>query len=150
MSDYTGPGIYTISPFHAPEMELDIWKGEKKEGTQVKLYKKVPNASNHQFQIVCAGGVGGNPEKGDREYFIIPVNSGLYMTAHVTTQLLPPKDSSIRWKLAHAGNGAYYINHVDGKKQLNVRGGAKEEGTELITYQMATAPNCQFILRAAA
>ncbi|EMD61508.1 hypothetical protein COCSADRAFT_96969, partial [Bipolaris sorokiniana ND90Pr] len=129
--------IYTISPFHAPEMELDIWKGEKKEDTQVELYKKTPNAPNHQFQIVYAGGVGGNPEKGDHEYFIIPVNSGLYVTAHVTTQLLPPKDSSIRWKLAHAGN---VINHVDGKEQLNVRGGSKDERTKVITYQMATSP----------
>ncbi|KAF5851303.1 hypothetical protein GGP41_004111 [Bipolaris sorokiniana] len=144
-------------------MELDIWKGEKKEDTQVELYKKTPNAPNHQFQIVYAGGVGGNPEKGDHEYFIIPVNSGLYVTAHdtskvVTTQLLPPKDSSIRWKLAHAGNVLFVvcrllsrdsliisilaeaINHVDGKEQLNVRGGSKDERTKVITYQMATSP----------
>jgi hypothetical protein len=37
MSDYSGPGIYNISPFHAPEMELDVWGGDTKEGAQVKL-----------------------------------------------------------------------------------------------------------------
>ncbi|USP74422.1 hypothetical protein yc1106_01696 [Curvularia clavata] len=152
MSDFTGPGIYTIVPFHAQDRELDVWGNATAAGTPLKLYKKTPGAPNHQFLIVDAGGANCHPEKGDREYLIIAVNSGLYLTAGaegkgVTMELRAPKDGAIHWKLAHAGNGAFYINHASDSKQLNIRGGGKDEGTEVITYGLATSANCQFLLK---
>ena len=46
---------------------------------------------------------------------------------------------------------ALSINSADTKKavQLNVRGAGKTSGTELITYQYATAENVWFILKKA-
>lgn len=41
-------------------------------------------AKNTHFAIVAAGGTQGKPEKGDREYFIIAVHSGLYVAANGT------------------------------------------------------------------
>ncbi|KNG45543.1 hypothetical protein DDE82_008313 [Stemphylium lycopersici] len=41
-----------------------------------------------------------------------------------------------------------YINTVDGRKQLNVRGGDKKDGTEIITYEITDQVNTQFILKA--
>ncbi|KAL7778163.1 hypothetical protein CFE70_004839 [Pyrenophora teres f. teres 0-1] len=122
MSDYSGPGLYEIIPQHAQKMSLNVW----------------------------AGGSSAKPEIGDREYHIIAGNSGLYLAyddaGKVTVQLRAPLDTSIRWKLAYAGNGAFCVN---GKKQLNVRGGGKENGTEVITYDLsATSENAQFILKA--
>lgn len=38
------------------------------------------NGANSRFEIVAAGGSNGKPENGDREYHIIAVNSGLYVT----------------------------------------------------------------------
>lgn len=43
--------------------------------------QRTPAAENTHFAIVAAGGTRGNPEKGDREYHIIAVNSGLYVSA---------------------------------------------------------------------
>ena len=37
MSDYTGPGLYEIIPYHAQNMSLNVWGGGTKAGTQVKL-----------------------------------------------------------------------------------------------------------------
>jgi hypothetical protein len=91
-----------------------------------------PGAKNTQFVIVAAGSTQGKPEKGDCEYLIIAVDSGLYVAANgtsssfplayltnlhlityradaiqVTTELRSPLDLSIRWKLRHARNGAF-------------------------------------------
>ncbi|KAF2627068.1 hypothetical protein BU25DRAFT_393664 [Macroventuria anomochaeta] len=151
MSDYTGPGIYEILPKHAQDMSLNVWAGANTAGTQVKLYSRTPGARNSQFAIVAAGGTQGKPEKGDREYHIIAVNSGLYVASNdaiqVTTELRSPLEASIRWKLQHAGNGAFYINSVVTGKQLNVRGGGKESGTEIITYPPTEGANSQFLLK---
>ncbi|KAF1923731.1 uncharacterized protein M421DRAFT_74449 [Didymella exigua CBS 183.55] len=144
MSDYSGPGTYTIHPKHAPNMSLDVWGGATSAGTPLKLYERVPGAKNHQFAIVAAGGTQGKPETGDREYLIIAVNSGLY----VTTELRSPLDPSIRWKLRHTGNGCFYIDNVGTAKQLNVRGSGQGNGTEIITYAPFEAENSQFLLKA--
>jgi hypothetical protein len=40
---------------------------------------------NSQFEIVAAGGTNGQAEKGDREYHIIAVHSGLYVTKKGTS-----------------------------------------------------------------
>ncbi|CAE7033608.1 hypothetical protein P3342_007107 [Pyrenophora teres f. teres] len=153
MSDYSGPGLYEIIPQHAQKMSLNVWGGATTAGTAVKLYDRTPSAKNTHFEIVAAGGSSAKPEIGDREYHIIAGNSGLYLAyddaGKVTVQLRAPLDTSIRWKLAYAGNGAFCINSVNGKKQLNVRGGGKENGTEVITYDLsATSENAQFILKA--
>jgi hypothetical protein len=42
-----------------------------------------------QFEIVAAGGTQGKPEKGDREYHLIAVNSGLYVTSNSRFNMLP-------------------------------------------------------------
>ena len=39
------------------------------------------------------------------------------------------------------------IIHVSGSKQLNVRGAGKDEGTEVITYQLAQTGQSQFLLK---
>ncbi|PSN71219.1 hypothetical protein BS50DRAFT_487014 [Corynespora cassiicola Philippines] len=145
MSDYSGPGVYEIVPFHANGMSLNVWGGGKSAGTQVKLYQRSPNSQNAQFEIVAAGGTQAHPENGDREYHIIAVHSGLYIAANVTTELRSPLDASIRWKLTRVGNGAFY--NAGAKKQLNVRGAGKDAGTELITYDFAEASNSQFFLK---
>jgi len=41
-----------------------------------------------QFEIVAAGGTQGKPEKGDREYHLIAVNSGLYVTSNGRLNML--------------------------------------------------------------
>ncbi|KAI1516062.1 Ricin-type beta-trefoil lectin domain containing protein [Pyrenophora tritici-repentis] len=114
---------------------------------------RTPTAKNTHFEIVAAGGTSAKPEIGDREYHIIAGNSGLYLACDdadkITVQLRAPLDASIRWKLAHVGNGAFCINSVNGKKQLNVRGAGKENGTEMIMYDMSPkSENAQFILKA--
>ena len=155
MSDYTGPGMYEIIPYNAQNMSLNVWGGATKAGTQVKLYERSPKAQNTQFEFVAAGGEKAKPENGAREYHIIGANTGLYLamndSGNITMELRPPLDLSIRWRISHAGNGAFYINSADTKKavQLNVRGAGKTSGTELITYQYATAENVWFILKKA-
>jgi hypothetical protein len=37
MSNYTGPEIYEIVPYHAQEMFLNAWGADKNPGTEVKL-----------------------------------------------------------------------------------------------------------------
>ncbi|KAF3050856.1 hypothetical protein E8E11_009667 [Didymella keratinophila] len=151
MSDYPGDGVYEILPKHAQSMSLNVWGGASIAGTPIKLYPRTPGAKNTQFMIVAAGGTQGKPERGDREYLIIAVNSGMYVAANdaiqVTTGLRSPLDPSIRWRLRHAGNGAFYIENVGTGKQLNVRGAGKDTGTELIIYAPAEAGNAQFILK---
>ncbi|KAH6642393.1 ricin B lectin domain-containing protein [Boeremia exigua] len=152
MSDYSGSGVYELVPMNAQDMSLNVWGGAQSPGTQVKLYPRTASARNTQFAIVAAGGTQGKAEKGDREYLIIACNSGLYVAANdamqVTTELRSPLDLSVRWKLQHAGNGAFYINNVGTGKQLNVRGGYKESGTEIITYMLTENGNAQFVLKA--
>ncbi|KAJ8112548.1 hypothetical protein OPT61_g5109 [Boeremia exigua] len=152
MSDYSGPGIYEIVPVSAPGMNLNVWGGAQTPGTQLKLYPRTSSGRNTQFAIVASGGTQGKPEKGDREYLLIAVNSGLYIASNddalVTTELRSPTDGTIRWRLQHAGNGAFYINNAGTGKQLNVRGGAKETGTEIIVYSPTEAGNSQFFLKA--
>ncbi|KAI1546886.1 agglutinin ssa-like protein [Pyrenophora tritici-repentis] len=150
MSDYSGPGLYEIIPQHAQKMSVNVWGGATTAGTEVKLYDRTPTAKNTHFEIVAAGGTSAKPEIGDREYHIIAGNSGLYLACDdadkITVQLRAPLDASIRWKLAHVGNGAFCVN---GKKQLNVRGAGKENGTEMIMYDMSPkSENAQFILKA--
>jgi hypothetical protein len=43
----------------------------------------------------------------------------------------------------------FSINDPHGKQQINVRGSGKEEGTEVIMYDLAEASNSQFLLRVA-
>lgn len=54
------------------------------ETDQAVCSPRTPGAKNTQFVIVAAGGTQGKPEKGDREYLIIAVNSGLYVAANGT------------------------------------------------------------------
>ncbi|KAL1653698.1 hypothetical protein SLS61_003846 [Didymella pomorum] len=152
MSDYSGDGVYEILPKHAQDMRLKVWGGASTAGTPIKLYPCTSGAKNTQFVIVAAGSTQGKPEKGDCEYLIIAVDSGLYVAANdaiqVTTELRSPLDLSIRWKLRHARNGAFYIENVGTGKQLNVRGAGKETGMEVITYAPTeSAENAQFILK---
>ncbi|KAI4948940.1 hypothetical protein J4E91_005402 [Alternaria rosae] len=154
MSDYTGPGLYEIIPKYVPSMSLNVWGAATTAGTQVKLYPRTKSANNTHFEIVAAGGIDGKAEKGDREYHIIAGNSGLYLTSAgpsqvIKTELRKPLDSSIRWKIVHCGNGAYRINNVDGKTQLNVSQVGKTSGTDLIGYQFSDgAENTEFLLMA--
>ncbi|KAI4666530.1 uncharacterized protein J4E79_002569 [Alternaria viburni] len=155
MSDYTGPGLYEILPRYAPEMSLNVWGAATKEGTQVKLYQRTKSANNTHFEIVAAGGTDAKPEKGDREYHIIAACSGLYLTSagpkagYIKTELRKPLDSTIRWKIVHCGNGSYRINNVDGKTQLNVAGGGKTSGTDMIGWQFSDgSENTEFRLMA--
>ncbi|KAF1364079.1 hypothetical protein EJ07DRAFT_162590 [Lizonia empirigonia] len=151
MSDYTGPGVYEILPKHAPEMSVNIWGGSTAAGTALKLYQRTPSAENTHFAIVAAGGTNGKPEKGDREYHIIAVNSGLYVSSNgtmkVTAELRSPLDGSIRWKFAPAGDGSFYITNVYSNKQLNVRGAGKESGTDIITYDFTNTDNAKFFFK---
>ncbi|RMZ70335.1 agglutinin ssa [Pyrenophora seminiperda CCB06] len=155
MSDYTGPGLYEILPIYAQTMSLNVWGNEKTAGTAVKLYNRTADAKNTHWEIVAAGGVNAKPESGDREYHIIAANSGLYLAMNtrensgVTVELRAPLDPTIRWKLAYCRNGAFCINNVNNQKQLNVNGGAKAVGTEIISYDMSpTSENTQFVLKA--
>ncbi|CAN9203465.1 unnamed protein product [Alternaria alternata] len=156
MSDYTGPGMYEILPKHAPEMSLNVWGGATTAGTPIKLYPRTKQANNTHFEIVSAGGYYAQPEKGNREYHIICANSGLYLCMNdsggkITQEIRPPLDNAVRWNIAYAGNGTFYINNVNGQKrqQINVRGAGKESGTEVISYAITDgAENAQFILRA--
>ncbi|KAL1792889.1 hypothetical protein ACET3X_009396 [Alternaria dauci] len=156
MSDYTGPGMYEILPKHAPEMSLNVWGGATKAGTPIKLYQRTTGANNTHFEIVSAGGTSAMSEKGDREYHIICANSGLYLCMNdeggkITSEIRPPLDTAIRWKIAYTGNGAYAINNASSKakQQLNVRGSGKDSGTEVISYTITdNAANAQFILKA--
>jgi len=155
MSDYTGPGTYTIIPMNARDKSLNLWGGgNSKPGTQIKLYPKDPVSNNTVWEIAAAGGKNGQPESGDREYHILSVSSGLYVTcsetkaAVVTGEIKSCLDPSVRYKLQPAGNGAYYINCVNGE-QLNVKGGASTTGTDIISWSAETGANAQFILKVA-
>jgi hypothetical protein len=83
------------------------------------------------WEIAAAGGTNGQPESGDRQYHILSVSSGLYVTclgelvvlwythdkvtrlflgsnaAAVTGEIKSCLDPSVRYKLQAAGNGAY-------------------------------------------
>ncbi|KAG9001526.1 hypothetical protein FRB94_004677 [Tulasnella sp. JGI-2019a] len=141
MSNYTGPGIYMIIPMHSKEMCLDIWCGSTDPGTPVKLYNNGNSGGlNQTFEIVAAGGKGGNPEVGDREYHILGVNSGLMLCApdNGSTEVCvmasrPVKNLSTRWTLVPLENGAFnIINAHASNAALSVRGGGRGSGTDLM------------------
>ncbi|KAJ9650276.1 hypothetical protein H2198_010411 [Neophaeococcomyces mojaviensis] len=152
MSDYTGPGLYEIVPVVAQDKNLNVWTGTKDQGAQIKLYRRNPSTENAQFEIVSAGGAWAQPEKGDREYHILVVHSGLYVTAGdepgvITQELRSPLDGKVRWKIVGTGDGSYQINNVNGKVQFNVRGSGTSEGTELINYHLENGNNTKFLLK---
>jgi hypothetical protein len=56
---------------------------EREEGTKCCLLfvsPKDPVTNNTVWEIAAAGGTNGQPESGDREYHILSVSSGLYVT----------------------------------------------------------------------
>lgn len=111
-----------------------VYTSEGKEGAECCLLfvsPKDPVSNNTVWEIAAAGGKNGQPESGDREYHILSVSSGLYVTcsgesvllwythdevtrpfletkaAVVTGEIKSCLDPSVRYKLQPAGNGAY-------------------------------------------
>ncbi|KFY07251.1 hypothetical protein V492_07322 [Pseudogymnoascus sp. VKM F-4246] len=153
MSDYTGPGVYEISPANALGKRVSAWGGATTSGTAVKLYSPA-QAENLIWEIVAAGGERGDPETGNRQYHIIGVQSGLLLCAaqdgtdtDVTLSTRSVRHGSSRWEIIPAKNGYYqFASALNRNKWLAVRGQLNADGTPLMTYAKTDAPHFQFKL----
>ena len=111
-----------------------VYTSEREERAECCLLfvsPKNPVTNNTVWEIAAAGGTNGQPETGDREYHILSVSCGLYVTCsgesvllwythdevtrlflgpggtYVTGQIKSCLDPSVRYKIQPAGNGAY-------------------------------------------
>ncbi|MCJ1251248.1 hypothetical protein MMC30_008479 [Trapelia coarctata] len=151
MSDFTGPGVYSIIPRHADTQCINLWGGAATNGTGIKLYRKTPQADNSLWEIVEA-------RNNSNEYHIICYSTGTMICAAadgsgsvVTANTRAPKEPSTRWKLQAAknGSGAYLFESVvKPGDYLAVAGAGTAEGTDLMTWIKQDANHFQFFLRA--
>ncbi|GAQ11731.1 hypothetical protein ALT_9052 [Aspergillus lentulus] len=154
MSDFTGPGYYTIVA-RSVDKRLDLDGGKKTDGTKLQLYRKLDDATwgpDQQFLFAYTGVVD--------EYLIINAKSGTYLTAsggdgtaQITGNLISPREKRVRWKVKPVkdDSGAYYIYSVAYPENVvDVRDNGTNDGTAIITFpKRPQGQNQQFFLREA-
>ncbi|KAG9000999.1 hypothetical protein FRB94_005023 [Tulasnella sp. JGI-2019a] len=150
MSDFTGPGVYMVIPTHARDMCVDAW-GRK----HVKIYDNARCQENQIWEIVAAGGDFGDPEVGDKQYHFLAVDSALVLCAPdnaakgiCSLGSRSVRHPSTRWKIVSAGGGAFYIVSAAGANlALNVTGGGRNRGDDLVVTTRAADSHFQFELK---
>ncbi|KAE8422922.1 hypothetical protein BDV36DRAFT_290738 [Aspergillus pseudocaelatus] len=144
MSDFTGPGTYTLAHVTLPRNDLMSMRA-------IQMIDPIDTGRERYEQQLLFAHLGGD------EFFIISRKHGTYLTAarnqQLTAEVLPPVDGRIRWKLAPVrdGSGAFFIaslalpGHV-----IDVAWGFSDNENPIIIYprKKEDSENQQFYLRA--
>ncbi|KAB8205041.1 ricin B lectin domain-containing protein, partial [Aspergillus parasiticus] len=135
MSDFNGPGVYTIVPRHVDSKRLDVDDSDE-DNIRLQLYDPITSGKQRYDQQFMFAHLG------NKEFFIISLKHGTYLTAsddeeQLTSEVLPPVNRRIRWKLHPVGDGsgAFFISSLAYPgKVIDVQYGYDDNETAIIIY----------------
>ncbi|KAI1258222.1 hypothetical protein MGN70_001271 [Eutypa lata] len=147
---FSGPGIYEIVPYQAPNLSMNAWDGLMQAGAEVKTYNRNRDdpSTNALWQLALVSGSGDSSE-----YLIINVRTGFFLTATsdkkvTTTPQISPTDPSCHWTIKSMPANGYDVytvnNKVSSRGQLNVTGSSNKSGTEIIAWPIENTDNTKW------
>ncbi|KAI3336887.1 sclerotinia Sclerotiorum agglutinin Ssa in complex with Gal-Beta1,3-Galnac [Xylariaceae sp. AK1471] len=147
---FTGPGVYEIVPFQAPELSANSWGGGKEPGAEVRTFTRdrINPTKNTLWQVALVAGSGDTAE-----YLIINVNSGYFLTATAdqtitSTPQIAPNDPTCHWTIKSAPTNGYDVflinNQVTSRGQLNVEGSSTKSGTPILAWPIENGDNSKW------
>ncbi|KAI1810155.1 hypothetical protein GGS20DRAFT_568727 [Poronia punctata] len=148
---FTGPGLYEIVPYQAPDLSASSWEGLMSAGAPVKTYGRGDRSNpstNSLWYVALASGSGSSAE-----YLIINARNGYFLTAtadrHVTsTPQISPTDKTSHWKITSNPSNGYDTftvdNAVKSRGQLNVSGSSSKSGTDILSWPIENGDNSKW------
>ncbi|KAI0465862.1 ricin B lectin domain-containing protein [Xylaria cf. heliscus] len=147
---FTGPGVYEIVPFQAPDLSANSWEGGLAPGAVVRTYPRDRSnpSTNTLWQVALVAGSGESAE-----YLIINVRSGYFLTATAdstitSTPQISPTDPTTHWTIKSARTGGYDVftinNKVQSRGQLNVSGSSTKSGADILAWPISTSDNVKW------
>ncbi|KAI0452152.1 hypothetical protein F5B21DRAFT_354848 [Xylaria acuta] len=144
---FTGPGLYEIVPFQAPELSANSWGGGMESGAVVRTYPRDRSnpSSNTVWQVALVAGSGESAE-----YLILGARNGYPITATadetiVSTPQISPADSTTHWTIKSRPTGGYDVftinSTVESRGQLSVKGASSESGTDIMAWPTGNTDN---------
>ncbi|KAI0377521.1 hypothetical protein F5Y04DRAFT_175836 [Hypomontagnella monticulosa] len=148
---FTGPGVYEIIPYQAPDLSANSWGGKLEAGAVVRTFprgdrsKPSPNAV---WQLALVAGSGD-----DAEYLIINLLTGYFLTATadeqiVSTPQISPNDPSTHWTIKSTPTNGYDVFTVNSKitsrGQLNVKECSSSSGADILSWPIENGDNSKW------
>ncbi|KAI1338679.1 hypothetical protein F5Y15DRAFT_386610 [Xylariaceae sp. FL0016] len=148
---FTGPGLYEIIPYQAPQLSANSWEGLMKAGAVVKTYPrgdKTNPSTNALWQLALVAGSGDTAE-----YLIINARTGYFLTATAdktitSTPQGSPTDPCCRWYITSSPANGYETflvkNKVQSRGQLNVKGSSNQPGADILSWPIEDYDNSRW------
>ncbi|KAI0437778.1 ricin B lectin domain-containing protein [Xylaria telfairii] len=147
---FTGPGVYEIVPYQAPNLSANSWGGRLEAGAVVRTYPRDRSnpSSNAVWQVALVAGSGDTAE-----YLIINARTGYFLTATAdstitSTPQISPTDPTTHWTIKSsptAGYDVFTINSkVKSRGQLNVSGSSTQSGADILAWPITNTDNTKW------
>ncbi|KAI0398157.1 ricin B lectin domain-containing protein [Xylariaceae sp. FL0594] len=147
---FTGPGVYEIVPYQAPNLSANSWEGQMAAGAVVKTYPRDRSnpSTNTLWYVALVAGSGSSAE-----YLIINVRTGYFLTATadntiVSTPQISPTDPTTHWTITSSPSNGYDTftinNKVRSRGQLNVSGSSTQSGADILSWPIENGDNSKW------
>ncbi|KAI1735488.1 ricin B lectin domain-containing protein [Xylaria scruposa] len=147
---FTGPGLYEIVPFQAPDLSANSWGGGMQSGALVRTYARDRSdpQTNALWQIALVAGSGESAE-----YLIINDRTGYFLTATgdsevTSTPQISPADPTTHWTIKPSPTNGYDTftinNKVESRGQLNVSGASSSSGADILAWPITNNDNTKW------
>ncbi|TGJ80746.1 hypothetical protein E0Z10_g7999 [Xylaria hypoxylon] len=147
---FSGPGVYEIVPFQAPELSANSWGGGLAAGAPIRTYARDSSnpSTNALWQVALVASSGASAE-----YLIINVRTGYFITATTdsaiaSTPQASPTDPTTHWTIKPSTTNGYEVftinNKVQSRGQLNVAGSSSESGADILASPISNTDNTKW------
>ncbi|KAI0549959.1 hypothetical protein F4679DRAFT_544336 [Xylaria curta] len=147
---FSGPGLYEIVPYQAPDLSANSWGGGMEPGAVVRTFPRDRSkpSTNAIWQIALVAGSGDSAE-----YLIINQRTGYFLTATgdnkiTSTPQISPADPATHWTIKSAPTNGYDVftinNKVPSRGQLNVSGSSTTSGADILSLPVSNADNTKW------
>ncbi|KAI8950712.1 ricin B lectin domain-containing protein [Xylaria longipes] len=147
---FTGPGLYEIVPFQAPDLSANSWGGKMESGAVIRTHPRNRSnpTTNALWQLALVAG-----SEDSAEYLIINDLTGYFLTATddsniVSTPQISPVDPTTHWTIKSSPTGGYDVftitNKVESRGQLSVKDSSAELGADILSSPISTSDNTKW------
>ncbi|KAI1756054.1 ricin B lectin domain-containing protein [Xylaria castorea] len=147
---FTGPGLYEMVPFQAPDLSANSWGGGMESGAVVRTFSRDRSnpSTNALWQVALVAGSGDSAE-----YLIINARTGYFLTATTDSKItstpqISPTDPTTHWTIKSSPTGGYDVFTVDNKVksrgQLNVSGSSGSSGADILAWPVSNTDNTKW------